>query len=295
MSEKLLAIVGPTAVGKTALGIKLAQAFKGEIISGDSQQVYRQLDVGTAKASPQEQAQVRHHLLDVRDVAQTYSAYDFVREAQTAVRDIAKRGKIPFIVGGTGLYIQSFLEGYHLGGPLNQTALLAYRKELESLSDAALFAKTAEQKLTVPQLNRRRAIRALELKRFGQKQLQNKPADYDVLLIGLNTDRAELYRRINQRVDDMLERGLLTEAQWLYDNYPHVQASRAIAYKEFFPYFAGEESLEQAVDKLKTNSRRFAKRQLTWFRNRMQVPFYDLSVSGTEAKINQTVTDFLES
>ncbi|MEX2784566.1 tRNA (adenosine(37)-N6)-dimethylallyltransferase MiaA [Streptococcus sp. H49] len=295
MSEKLLAIVGPTAVGKTALGIKLAQAFKGEIISGDSQQVYRQLDVGTAKASPQEQAQVRHHLLDVRDVAQTYSAYDFVREAQTAVRDIAKRGKIPFIVGGTGLYIQSFLEGYHLGGPLNQTALLAYRKELESLSDAALFAKITEQKLTVPQLNRRRAIRALELKRFGQKQLQNKPADYDVLLIGLNTDRAELYRRINQRVDDMLERGLLTEAQWLYDNYPHVQASRAIAYKEFFPYFAGEESLEQAVDKLKTNSRRFAKRQLTWFRNRMQVPFYDLSVPGTEAKINQTVTDFLES
>ncbi|AND79595.1 tRNA (adenosine(37)-N6)-dimethylallyltransferase MiaA [Streptococcus pantholopis] len=295
MSEKLLAIVGPTAVGKTALGIKLAQAFKGEIISGDSQQVYRQLDVGTAKASPQEQAQVRHHLLDVRDVTQTYSAYDFVREAQTAVRDIVKRGKIPFIVGGTGLYIQSFLEGYHLGGSLNQTALLTYRKELESLSDAALFAKIAEQKLTVPQLNRRRAIRALELKRFGQKQLQNKPADYDVLLIGLNTDRAELYRRINQRVDDMLERGLLTEAQWLYDNYPHVQASRAIAYKEFFSYFAGEESLEQAVDKLKTNSRRFAKRQLTWFRNRMQVPFYDLSVPGTEAKINQIVTDFLES
>ncbi|AXQ78395.1 tRNA (adenosine(37)-N6)-dimethylallyltransferase MiaA [Streptococcus chenjunshii] len=295
MVQKLLVLVGPTAVGKTALGIELAQKFKGEIISGDSQQVYRRLDIGTAKATPEEQALVPHHLLDVRDITQTYSAYDFVQEAQTAVKEIAERGKVPLIVGGTGLYIQSFLEGYHLGGQLNQKDVLAYRQELESLSDAALFEKAAALKPDIPQPNRRRLIRALELAQFSQGELSNHQVDYRPLLIGLNTERTELYRRIDQRVDSMLQQGLLTEAKWLYDNYPHVQASRAIAYKEFFPYFAGTESLEQAVSKLKQNSRRFAKRQLTWFRNRMQVPFFDIADSEIKFKINQIVTDFLES
>ena len=269
---KIIAVVGPTAVGKTALGIELAKRFNGEIISGDSQQVYRHLDIGTAKATLEEQAEAPHHLIDVREVDEAYSAYDFVKEASAAIEDITSRGKLPIIVGGTGLYLQSLLEGYHLGGQVNQEEVLAYRQELEQLADAVLFDKIAEQDIEIPELNRRRAIRALELATFGQ-DLENKETPYDALLIGLNDDRQVLYERINHRVDVIVEKGRLDEAKWLYDNHRDVQAARAIGYKELFPYFASQASLEESVDKLKQNTRRFAKRQLTWFRNRMAVSF----------------------
>ncbi|MEE0950057.1 MAG: tRNA (adenosine(37)-N6)-dimethylallyltransferase MiaA [Streptococcus equinus] len=289
---KLLAVVGPTAVGKTALGIELAKQFNGEIISGDSQQVYRQLDIGTAKATPEEQAEAVHHLIDVRNVDETYSVYDFVQEASAAISDIVSRGKLPIIVGGTGLYLQSLLEGYHLGGQVDQEKVLTYRKELDLLSDDELFEKIAEQKIEIPQINRRRAIRALELAKFG-KDLENKETDYDAYLIGLNDDRQVLYDRINHRVDLMVENGVLDEAKWLYDNYREVQAARAIGYKELFPYFSGEDSLENCVEKLKQNTRRFAKRQLTWFRNRMAVQFYNVSETDFKTKVTEDVDSFL--
>ena len=289
---KLLAVVGPTAVGKTALGIELAKQFNGEIISGDSQQVYRQLDIGTAKATPEEQAEAVHHLIDVRNIDETYSVYDFVQEASAAISDIVSRGKLPIIVGGTGLYLQSLLEGYHLGGQVDQEKVLAYRKELDLLSDDELFGKIAEQKIEIPQINRRRAIRALELAKFG-KGLENKETDYDAYLIGLNDDRQVLYDRINYRVDLMVENGVLNEAKWLYDNYREVQAARAIGYKELFPYFSGEDSLENCVEKLKQNTRRFAKRQLTWFRNRMTVQFYNVSETDFKTKVAEDVDRFL--
>ncbi|KEY48354.1 tRNA delta(2)-isopentenylpyrophosphate transferase [Streptococcus equinus] len=289
---KLLAVVGPTAVGKTALGIELAKQFNGEIISGDSQQVYRQLDIGTAKATPEEQAEAVHHLIDVRNVDETYSVYDFVQEASAAISEIVSRGKLPIIVGGTGLYLQSLLEGYHLGGQVDQEKVLTYRKELELLSDDELFEKIAEQKIEIPQINRRRAIRALELAKFG-KDLENKETDYDAYLIGLNDDRQVLYDRINRRVDLMVENGVLDEAKWLYDNYREVQAARAIGYKELFPYFSGEDSLENCVEKLKQNTRRFAKRQLTWFRNRMAVQFYNVSETDFKTKVAEDVDRFL--
>lgn len=289
---KIIAVVGPTAVGKTALGIELAKRFNGEIISGDSQQVYRHLDIGTAKATLEEQAEAPHHLIDVREVDEAYSAYDFVKEASAVIEDITSRGKLPIIVGGTGLYLQSLLEGYHLGGQVNQEEVLAYRQELEQLADAVLFDKIAEQDIEIPELNRRRAIRALELATFGQ-DLENKETPYDALLIGLNDDRQVLYERINHRVDVMVEKGLLDEAKWLYDNHRDVQAARAIGYKELFPYFAGQASLEESVDKLKQNTRRFAKRQLTWFRNRMAVSFYMVSESDVKKQINKAVQDFL--
>lgn len=289
---KIIVVVGPTAVGKTALGIELAKRFNGEIISGDSQQVYRHLDIGTAKATLEEQAEAPHHLIDVREVDEAYSAYDFVKEASAAIEDITSRGKLPIIVGGTGLYLQSLLEGYHLGGQVNQEEVLAYRQELEQLADAVLFDKIAEQSIEIPELNRRRAIRALELATFGQ-DLENKETPYDALLIGLNDDRQVLYERINHRVDVMVEKGLLDEAKWLYDNHRDVQAARAIGYKELFPYFAGQASLEESVDKLKQNTRRFAKRQLTWFRNRMAVSFYMVSESDVKKQINKAVQDFL--
>lgn len=289
---KLLAVVGPTAVGKTALGIELAKHFNGEIISGDSQQVYRQLDIGTAKATPEEQAEAVHHLIDVRNIDETYSVYDFVQEASAAISDIVSRGKLPIIVGGTGLYLQSLLEGYHLGGQVDQEKVLAYRKELDLLSDDELFGKIAEQKIEIPQINRRRAIRALELAKFG-KGLENKETDYDAYLIGLNDDRQVLYDRINYRVDLMVENGVLNEAKWLYDNYREVQAARAIGYKELFPYFSGEDSLENCAEKLKQNTRRFAKRQLTWFRNRMTVQFYNVSETDFKTKVAEDVDRFL--
>lgn len=289
---KIIAVVGPTAVGKTALGIELAKRFNGEIISGDSQQVYRHLDIGTAKATLEEQAEAPHHLIDVREVDEAYSAYDFVKEASAAIEDITSRGKLPIIVGGTGLYLQSLLEGYHLGGQVNQEEVLAYRQELEQLADAVLFDKIVEQGIEIPELNRRRAIRALELATFGQ-DLENKETPYEALLIGLNDDRQVLYERINHRVDVMVEKGILDEAKWLYDNHRDVQAARAIGYKELFPYFAGQASLEGSVDKLKQNTRRFAKRQLTWFRNRMAVSFYMVSESDVKKQINKAVQDFL--
>lgn len=295
MSEKikLIVVVGPTAVGKTALGIELAQQFNGEIISGDSQQVYRHLDIGTAKATPEEQAAAPHHLIDVRDVDANYSAYDFVAEASQAIMEIASRGKVPIIVGGTGLYLQSLLEGYHLGGEVDQEKVLAYRKTLEQLSDEVLFEKIAELGKKIPEINRRRAIRALELAKFGQN-LENKETNYEALLIGLNDDRQVLYDRINYRVDLMLEKGILDEAKWLYDNHRNAQAARAIGYKELFPYFTGDASLEDCVEKLKQNTRRFAKRQLTWFRNRMAVNFYTVSEVDFKETFIQDVNEFLK-
>ena len=293
MKTKIIVLVGPTAVGKSALGIELAQRFKGEIISGDSQQVYRELSIGTAKVNEIEQAQALHHLIDVRSVTQGYSAFEFVQEADQKIQEIAERHHLPILVGGTGLYLQSLLEGYHLGGGLNQEALLVYRSELETWSDEQLFQAVADAGLEILQINRRRAIRSLELAKFGQ-DLTNQEPPYEFLLLGLTDERANLYERINHRVDVMMEAGLLEEVNWLYQHHPSSQASKGIGYKEFFPYFADECSLEEAVNQVKQNSRRFAKRQLTWFRNRMDVEFYRISEPDFKEKIFARVEGFLD-
>lgn len=292
MKTKIIVIVGPTAVGKTALSIDLAKRFNGEIISGDSQQVYRKLNIGTAKVTPDEQEGIPHYLIDVREVTESYSAFDFVKEAEAAVEMIVAKGKLPIIAGGTGLYIQSLLEGYHLGGSASYEEILAYRAELDTLADEELFGKIAELGIKIPQINRRRAMRALEIAHLGN-ELENKQPDYEALLICLDDDREVLYERINQRVDLMLKAGLLEEAKWLYDNYPHVQSSKGIGYKELFPYFAGELTLEEAINKLKQNTRRFAKRQLTWFRNRMNATFYQVSEPNVKERIMQDIEEFL--
>lgn len=292
MKTKLIVVAGPTAVGKTALGIELAQRFNGEIISGDSQQVYRQLNIGTAKATPQEQAAAVHHLIDVRDVDESYSAYDFVTEAQIAITEIVNRGKLPIIVGGTGLYLQSLLEGYHLGGQVDQEQVLAYRFELEQLSDLELFEQIDNLGIEIKEINRRRAIRALELHRFSDNP-ENTETTFDPFIIGLDDERSLIYDRINTRVDNMVELGLLEEAKWLYDNYPEVQSARGIGYKELFPYFSGKQTLDEALEKLKQNTRRFAKRQLTWFRNRMRVKFYQISSPDYPENVIQDLALFL--
>ena len=292
MKTKLIVVAGPTAVGKTALGIELAQRFNGEIISGDSQQVYRQLNIGTAKATPQEQAAAVHHLIDVRDVDESYSAFDFVTEAQIAITDIVNRGKLPIIVGGTGLYLQSLLEGYHLGGQVDQEQVLVYRSELEQLSDLELFEQIDSLGIEIKEINRRRAIRALELYRFSDNP-ENTETTFDPFIIGLDDERSLIYERINTRVDKMVELGLLEEAKWLYDNYPEAQSARGIGYKELFPYFSGEQTLDEVLEKLKQNTRRFAKRQLTWFRNSMRVKFYQISSPDYPENVIQDLALFL--
>ncbi|KGR72761.1 tRNA (adenosine(37)-N6)-dimethylallyltransferase MiaA [Streptococcus phocae subsp. salmonis] len=293
IKDKIVVIVGPTAVGKTALGITLAKTFNGEIISGDSQQVYKQLDIGTAKATPEEQDAARHHLIDIKEVTEPYSAFEFVKDAKLAIADVINRGKLPIIVGGTGLYLQSLLEGYHLGGDVDQQGLLAYRKELEQLDDERLYDLARQCQNPPQQVTRRRAIRTLELAKFAGT-LENTEPPYESLIIGLNDERQVIYDRINKRVDHMLASGLLEEARWLFDSYPDVQASRGIGYKELFPYFRGEVSLEEAGEQLKQNTRRFAKRQLTWFRNRMAVSFDHITDADYPENILKKVTAFLE-
>lgn len=283
---KVIAIVGPTAVGKTSLSIELAKQFNGEIISGDSMQVYRGLDIGTAKVTAEEMEGTPHHLIDVRDVDESYSAADFQKAARKAIQEISDRGKLPIIVGGTGLYIQSLLWDYKLGneGELEDDSLRAkYEAFAEENGNLALWEKL---QLTDPLAaekihcnNRKKMIRALEVFELtGHSILEPKeqPKElYDSFLIGLNTDRSILYQRINQRVDLMVEQGLLAEAKNLAKN-PTVQAAQGIGYKEFFPYLSGGSSLEAALEEVKLHSRRYAKRQLTWFRNRMSVRWYDL-------------------
>lgn len=283
---KVIAIVGPTAVGKTSLSIELAKQFNGEIISGDSMQVYRGLDIGTAKVTAEEMEGIPHHLIDVRDVDESYSAADFQKAARKAIQEISDRGKLPIIVGGTGLYIQSLLWDYKLGneGELEDDSLRArYEAFAEENGNLALWEKL---QLTDPLAaekihcnNRKKMIRALEVFELtGHSILEPKeqPKElYDSFLIGLNTDRSILYQRINQRVDLMVEQGLLEEAKNLAKN-PTVQAAQGIGYKEFFPYLSGGSSLEAALEEVKLHSRRYAKRQLTWFRNRMSVRWYDL-------------------
>lgn len=283
---KVIAIVGPTAVGKTSLSIDLAKRFNGEIISGDSMQVYRGLDIGTAKVTLEEQAGVLHHLIDVRDIDQSYSAADFQQAAREVIQEITDRGKVPIVVGGTGLYIQSLLWDYKLGSE-GERADESLREKYEAIAEAEgnealwklLQAKDPLAAEKIHYNNRKKMIRALEVFELtGHSILEPKeqPKElYDSFLIGLNTERTRLYRRINERVDLMVEQGVLEEARQLAKT-PEVQAAQGIGYKEFFPYFSGECSLDSAIEEVKLHSRRYAKRQLTWFRNRMSVHWYDL-------------------
>lgn len=284
--KKVLVIVGPTAVGKTALGIHLAKVFNGEIISGDSMQIYKELNIGTAKATIREQNEVKHHLINQIDWKDSYSASDFQKEARSRIDLLTAKQKLPIIVGGTGLYIQSLLYDYHLGGTEDETKKLKIREKLELAykenGHLVMWEKLAQLNPSLADKihpnNVRKVIRALESYALtGNSEQKEQPPEllYDSFLLGLTTDRELLYQRINQRVEMMMAQGLIEEARLLYDS-PRVQASQGIGYKEFFPYFKGEQTVEECVAQVKQNSRRYAKRQLTWFRNRMPVNWWDL-------------------
>lgn len=294
MKKKVLVIVGPTAVGKTAFGIQLAQEFDGEIISGDSQQVYRGLDIGTAKATTEERAIVPHHLIDIRELTENFSVFDFVSTASQLMEELLTKNKTPIVVGGTGLYIQALMEGYHLGGSKNHEAMMELRKDLSILTNADLLEEIRLRGLKVSEFNRRRAIRMLELSEFAEGTENIRPP-YEFYTIGLTLPRDELYTRINNRVDKMLTAGLLDEAKMLYKNYRLSQAARGIGYKEFFSYFSGEQSLEETIRQIKQHTRHYAKRQLTWFRNRMNVEFINVNKQGFSKNVITEVKDFLSN
>lgn len=285
--QKVLVIVGPTAVGKTALGIALAQQFNGEIISGDSMQVYRSLNIGTAKVTKQEMSGIPHYGIDILDVTQPFSASDFQKHAQRWIAQIGDVGKLPIIVGGTGLYIEGLLNHLSFGGEnsIDLTIREQLNKRLSDQGSEVLWQELnqydpdAASKISI--YNPRRIVRALEvILSTGPKFSDQDKVDtqYDVFLIGLTMDRTQLYERINHRIDHMINQGLLDEVKWLYtiDPKQQYQATKAIGYKELFSYVNGQQSLENAIDYLKQQSRRYAKRQMTWFRNRMMPRWFDV-------------------
>lgn len=304
MKEKIIIIVGPTAVGKTALSIELAKKFNGEIISGDSMQVYSKLDIGTSKVTSEEAGNIPHYLIDIKDINEDYSAADFKKEARKKINQIVENNKTPIIVGGTGLYIESLIYNVSHGGKADPD--MAFRKEMEEVAEDKgrefvwgklneLDPKAAEK---IHPNNLVRVIRALEVYHVTgelfstyQEERDDKELIYDTYIIGLNTNRKLLYERINKRVDLMLKNGLLEEVKWLMENADsEAQSTKGIGYAELIEYFNGQKTMEDAVEAIKQNSRRYAKRQLTWFRNRTPVTeWYNLVQN--EDKINQVNED----
>lgn len=304
----VLAVVGPTATGKTALGVALAKRFGGEVISADSMQIYRGLDVGTAKVTAEETQGVPHHCVDFLPPEEVFSVADFTALAARLEQEISARGALPILVGGTGLYIQSFLEGIRFTEEKPSNGLREQlAAELEARGPEAMYAELLsvdpQAAAAIHPNNRVRVLRALEHYRAtGQRLSEQKAASrpgqrpYRSLVLGLDfADRAQLYRRIDLRVDRMMEQGLLEEARLVYDHRDSYRtAAQAIGYKEFFPYFAGEAELAACVEKLKQASRNYAKRQLTWFRHMEGVVWLQADAPDLLDEACRRTEEFLE-
>ncbi len=288
----LLAIVGPTAVGKTTISLQLASELGGEIVSADSRQIYRGLDIGTDKASPAQQAQIPHHLLDVVDPDQVLTLAEYQRVAYAAIDGIHGRGGLPLLVGGTGLYVRAVLDGLGIPETPPDEAL---RAELESYAAeqgaAALHARLAALDPVaagrIDYRNVRRVVRAMEVCLVtGQpiSQLQTAaPPPYRIVRIGLTRPRDALFARIDQRVDEMLARGLLAETQRLldYGYFPQLPALTGLGYRQMIQFLLGETSYDEAVAAIKQQTRRFVRQQYTWFRlDDSRIAWFDLEEVG---------------
>lgn len=296
--KPLVILTGPTAVGKTALSIKLAKAINGEMISADSMQVYRFMDIGTAKITPDEMEGIPHHLIDVLDPKDDFNVVSFQTMAKEAMNKIYTKGKIPIIVGGTGFYIQSLL--YDV--TFEDTEVSSYRKELtadyEKYGAHILHERLKEidpiSYKEIHENNVKRVIRALEfyhdtgypISEHNMEQ-REKESPYNFVYFVLNDDRALLYKRIEQRIDIMIQQGLVEEVQKLIDYgcTPDMVSMQGLGYKEIIPYLMDECSLENAIYILKRDTRHFAKRQLTWFRRERDVTWIDKSTYSSEEKM----------
>lgn len=287
--QPLLVLIGPTAVGKTRMSLDIAKAWNAEIISGDSMQVYRGMDIGTAKIALDEREGIPHHLIDICEPDESYSAADFQAGATDAIAQIAARGKLPFIVGGTGLYVESVCYQFQFADIGSDEAFrLEQERYAAEFGAEALHGKLAAidppagERLHPNDL--RRVIRALEVyhltgQTFSEQQAgQTKESPYELCLIGLTMDRAALYRRIEQRIDLMMEQGLVDEVRHLLerDLPPAAVAMQGLGYKEIADYLRGNCTLEAAIERLKRDTRRFAKRQLSWFRHMNDIHWIDM-------------------
>lgn len=279
----LIVIAGPTASGKTALSVDIAKAVGGEIVSADSMQIYKYMNVGTAKPSEEEKQGIPHHMMDFLEPTVNFSVADYCQMAAEIIRDINERGKIPVMVGGTGLYIDSLVNGVDFGEEQGDEKI---REELMDLAEAEgneavhkiLAEFDPETAAKYHPNNLRRVIRAIEVykthgKTVSEKEKEEKVSPYDVAYFCIDWDREVLYDRINRRVDIMVEDGLLEEVKSLLASNidPKCTAMQSIGYKEFYGYLSGECALEDALDTIKQSSRRYAKRQLTWFRRNKNI------------------------
>ena len=304
--NRVIAIVGPTASGKTALSIALAKKYGGEIISADSMQFYREMNIGTAKPDMEERAGIPHRMIDILDIAESFSVSDFCERCEREVQEVLSLGKLPIMCGGTGFYIDSFLDGVKFGQFENSPGLRErlYR-ELDEYGIEAMYERlcAVDPDNTVDRHNPKRVIRALEVyeltgKTLGEWNAESKldPPKYQSLIIGLRfNDREKLYERINRRVDIMLEAGLLSEVERLISMgiKDTVTAGQAIGYKEFYPYFDGSASLEECTEKLKQESRKYAKRQMTWFRRNPKIKWIVLDEVSSD-RIADTASEYIE-
>ncbi|MBQ2795274.1 MAG: tRNA (adenosine(37)-N6)-dimethylallyltransferase MiaA [Oscillospiraceae bacterium] len=280
----VVAVIGPTASGKTGLAVKIAKEFNGEVISADSMQIYSELCIGTAKPTKEEMEGIKHHLVGHKSIDEEYSVVDYVEEAKKAISDVFSRGKLPVLCGGTGLYVDSLLSGTEFSeiksDPQVRKNLFEY---IEKNGCEALYNKLMEidpecAQKTHPN-NVIRVVRAMEVFEITgktisehQKNSHPKPSEYNVCYIGTTfADREKLYARIEQRIDEMLDEGVEEEAQFLFEHAGTCTAAQAIGYKEFYPYFKNEMSREEAVSVLKKETRHYAKRQLTWFRRNKDI------------------------
>lgn len=306
--SRVIAVGGPTASGKTALSVGLAKAFGGEIINADSMQIYKNLDVGTAKPSIEERQGVPHYLLDFLPPETPYSVADFTAAADPLIQEITARGKLPLVVGGTGLYITSLLNGTAFAPEKTDPAIRARLQErAEAEGNAALYAELQsidpDYAAQVHPNNLPRVIRALELyaatgRRMSEERVNARPAEppYRSLCLCLTCrDRAVLYDRIERRVNLMVENGVLAEAKQVYDHRDTYRtAAQAIGYKEFFPYFEGTGSLDECTARLKQATRNYAKRQLTWFRRQNDAVWLYIDEENVLDRACELVREFLQ-
>lgn len=296
--DKVIIITGPTAVGKTKCSLSIAERLKTEIINGDAYQIYKGMNIGTAKPIKVELSKIKHHLIDYLDPIETFSVADYQKIVRNKINEFKEKNIIPLIVGGSGLYLESVICNYTFDGKtrdssfeekyinLSNDELHALLKELDPISYDNIHAN-----------NRKRVLRALELAMNNEhKGTKKKEMLYDALVIVLNDDRDALYNRINSRVDKMLEEGLIEEVKSFYPDKLGLTSKAAIGYKELFDYFDGNYSLEEAIDKIKQHSRNYAKRQLTWFRNKEYVTEVLIEVNNFNNTVNEVykiIIDFL--
>ena len=288
--KKIIVITGPTGVGKTRLSVKLAKKLNGEIINADSMQVYRGLDIGTAKIKEAEKEMVPHHLFDICDVHDNYTIYNYQKDAREMISKLKRKRKTPILVGGSGLYIKAALYDYKL---VNEK----FHSEFTELSNEEILNEIKKHYDTdIHVNNRKRLVRELNKIKNNSTNISNiNEPIYDIVVIGLTTDRDKLYKIIDKRVDIMIKDGLIKEVKNLYDNNIFTKAiDTGIGYKELYKYFKGEITLDEAIDLIKKNSRNYAKRQYTFFNNQMKVNWFNVDFDNFDNTINE-VYEFIKS